>query len=74
MNENPDYAKLRAELREAEIALKDQRERVAELRRSLPADTRVPDHVFREATPDGTRDVRLSELFETEFRCHCNHQ
>jgi len=64
MNENPEYAKLRAELREAEIALKDQRERVAELRRSLPADTGVPDHVFREATPDGTRDVRLSELFE----------
>lgn len=64
-NESPEYRKIRAELHEAEIALKEQRERVAELRRTLPADTDVADYVFHEAPVDGpVRDVRLSELFD----------
>jgi len=63
-NESPEYRKLRAELLEVEIALKDQVERVAALRRALPADSAVADHVFEEVR-DGVRTpVRLSELFE----------
>jgi predicted dithiol-disulfide oxidoreductase (DUF899 family) len=70
-NESPEYRKLRAELREAEIALRDQRERVAALRRSLPTDTQIEtDYVFHEIPSTLTsadapaRDVRLSELFD----------
>ena len=37
-NESPGYQKLRDQLQEAEIALRDQRERVAELRPRLPRD------------------------------------
>ena len=36
------YKAGRSELRRAEIALTDQREKVAALRRALPADTPVP--------------------------------
>jgi predicted dithiol-disulfide oxidoreductase (DUF899 family) len=62
--ESPEYRKLRAELLEAEIALRDQIERVAALRRGLPADTVVADPLFEEIR-DGVRaPVRLSELFE----------
>lgn len=63
-DESPDYRKLRAELLAAEIALRDQRERVAELRRALPA-TPVQDYLLREAPLAGgpEREVRLSELF-----------
>ncbi|NNL66416.1 MAG: DUF899 family protein [Myxococcales bacterium] len=67
-NETPEYRKLRAELLEAEIALKDQCERVAQLRRGLPATPVETDWVLR-AGPDDLsvegplRDVRLSELF-----------
>ena len=62
--ESPAYAKLREELQEAELALRDQRERVAELRRRLPLDTPAEDAVFEEIR-DGVRNpVRLSELFE----------
>jgi predicted dithiol-disulfide oxidoreductase (DUF899 family) len=69
MRESPDYAKLRAELRQAEIALKSQRERVAELRRRLPLDTVVEDARLEEATEEGgVRDVRLSELFGARDR------
>ena len=58
------YRKKREELRQAEIALKDQVEKVAALRRSLPTDTPVAeDYAFTEATAKGTRKVRLSELF-----------
>ncbi|MAE97314.1 MAG: hypothetical protein CL910_21900 [Deltaproteobacteria bacterium] len=61
--ESPAYAKLRDELQEAEVALRDQRERVAALRRSLPRDTVVPDETFEEIV-DGVRvPVKLSELF-----------
>ena len=43
---DPEYAKLRAELLEAEVGLRDQVERVAELRRKLPVDTVVDDAEF----------------------------
>jgi predicted dithiol-disulfide oxidoreductase (DUF899 family) len=67
--ESPEYRKLRAELLEAEIALKEQRERVAALRRQLPLCTAVEDYVLQEGPQDlmadePVRDVRLSELFE----------
>ena len=68
--QSAEYRKVRDELLAAEVALKDQRERVAELRRRLPR-TRVPtDHVFREGPADLSRndesgffDIRLSQLF-----------
>ena len=67
-NESESYRKLRAELLEAEIALKEQREKVAALRRKLPLDTLVEtDYVFNELVVDkkgeNQRQVRLSELF-----------
>ncbi len=69
--QSAEYRKLRDELLEAEIALKDQRERVAELRRRLPLGAPLPeDYVFEEGPADleddwtdGIREVRLSELF-----------
>ncbi len=62
-SESPAYAKIRDELLEAEIALRDQRERVAELRRSLPLDTPTQDEVFEEIASGERRAVKLSELF-----------
>jgi len=62
--ESAEYQKLRDELQAAEIALRDQRERVAELRRKLPRDHATEDLEFEEIR-DGQRfGVRLSELFE----------
>ncbi|MCH9045669.1 MAG: DUF899 family protein [SAR324 cluster bacterium] len=68
--ESPQYGKQRDALLEAEMALRDQRERVAELRRQLPAGPVVRDYVFREGPPDLSEndpaqffDTRLSELF-----------
>lgn len=69
--ESEEYRRLRNQLLEAGIALKDQTERVAALRRQLPAGPLVEtDYVFREGPPDlrddspeKFRDVRLSELF-----------
>ena len=70
-NESPAYRKQRAELLEAEIALKDEIERVAALRRALPLDTTVEDYEFEEipaplAAGDVSprRKLRLSALFE----------
>jgi predicted dithiol-disulfide oxidoreductase (DUF899 family) len=70
-NESPAYRKQRAELLEAEIALKDEIERVAALRRTLPLDTVVDDYEFEEiaaplAAGDASprRKLRLSELFD----------
>jgi predicted dithiol-disulfide oxidoreductase (DUF899 family) len=68
--ESREYRALRDQLLQAEIALKDQRERVAALRRQLPMGATVQtDYVFREgpadirdASPANFRDVRLSEL------------
>lgn len=66
--ESPEYAKVRDELQQAEVALRDQRERVAELRRSLPGGTGVGDTVFEEIV-DGQRvATRLSDLFDHDDR------
>src|SRR5713226_6352545 len=67
-NESENYRRVRDELFDAETALRDQRERVAQLRRKLPADTNVKDYVFHEGPVDLNQDgpiteVRLSELF-----------
>ncbi len=63
-NESSAYKKIRDELFEAEVALRDQRERVAALRRSLPLDTMIEDQDFEEIV-DGVRvPVKLSELFD----------
>jgi len=69
--ESAEYREARNRLLEAEIALKDQRERVAQLRRQLPMGGLVEtDYVFREGPADirddsaaGIREVRLSQLF-----------
>jgi predicted dithiol-disulfide oxidoreductase (DUF899 family) len=67
-NESPDYLARREELRQAEIELMRQRERVAELRRALPKGATVEDYEFLEGpvSLDGdepVRKTRLSELF-----------
>jgi predicted dithiol-disulfide oxidoreductase (DUF899 family) len=65
--ESDEYRRARDELLEAEIELRRQVEAVAAQRRSLPLGGEVPtDYGFEEATgdSDGTRTVRLSELFE----------
>jgi predicted dithiol-disulfide oxidoreductase (DUF899 family) len=72
-NESDAHRRARNELLAAEIALKDQREQVAALRRALPEGGEVPrDYVFREGPrdlgeqpddPAAYREVRLSELF-----------
>ncbi len=73
-NESAEYRRLRVELLDAEIALKQQRERVAELRRKLPTDTPVDDYRFLEGPPDllsGDEPVQekgLAELFEDPSR------
>jgi predicted dithiol-disulfide oxidoreductase (DUF899 family) len=73
-NESPEYRKLRDELRQAEIALVDQRERVAALRRQLPVGTPSEDYALREGPTDldaGDTPLverRLSELFDDPAR------
>ncbi len=69
-DEGDDYRQRREELLAAEIALKDQVERVAEMRRALPLGMRVPDYLFREGAPDLSQndpsdfaDVALADLF-----------
>src|SRR5260221_5366177 len=69
-DEGDDYRRRREELLAAEIALKDQVERVAEMRRALPLGMRVPDYLFREGAPDLSQndpsdfaDVALADLF-----------
>ncbi|MEV4434630.1 DUF899 family protein [Streptomyces sp. NPDC049555] len=67
--ESAEYARAREELRQAEIELMRHRERVAALRRGLPAGPVVEDYVFEEGPADladgdaPVRSVRLSELF-----------
>jgi len=64
----------RDELRRAEIDLRNQRERVAELRRQLPKGPAVEDYVFQEvsakldAGDTPIRNIRLSELFTSPDR------
>jgi predicted dithiol-disulfide oxidoreductase (DUF899 family) len=68
-NEPAEYLSRREELRLAEVELMKQRERVAALRRELPAGAIIEDYVFEEGprnldagdTPE--RKTRLSELF-----------
>jgi len=68
-NESAEYRARREELRLAEIDLMQRRERVAELRRSLPPGATVQDYVFQEGPADlnagdsPMRGVHLSELF-----------
>jgi len=47
-NESEEYLSTREELRLAEIELRNQRERVAELRRNLPQGPAVQDYAFEE--------------------------
>lgn len=68
--ESDEYIQRRAELLAAEIALKDQIEHVAELRRRLPRGKVVTDYVFREGprdlgrnAPSDFSNVHLSDLF-----------
>ena len=66
--ESEAYRKARAELLEAEIALRDQCERVAALRRKLPAETEVEDYILEEGPAELEKEgpftkVRLSGLF-----------
>src|SRR5580700_1245926 len=64
-----EYRIIRDKLLQAEIALKDQRETVAALRRQLPMGSAVQtDYAFREGPADihdesPAHDVHLSELF-----------
>jgi predicted dithiol-disulfide oxidoreductase (DUF899 family) len=73
-NESQEYLAKREELRLAEIALMQQRERVAELRRGLPQGATIQDYVFEEGPTDlqvgdtPVRTVRLSELFSAPNR------
>jgi predicted dithiol-disulfide oxidoreductase (DUF899 family) len=67
--ESAEYRRRRDELLAAEIALKDQRERVAALRRSLPLGGVAKDYRFLEGPADladdspSCHETRLSELF-----------
>jgi predicted dithiol-disulfide oxidoreductase (DUF899 family) len=66
LEESDLYQRQREELRLAELDLMDHVERVAALRRGLPADTVVDDYEFIDiASGDG---VRLSELFTAPDR------
>src|SRR5258707_1303393 len=54
--EGAEYRQKREELLEAEIALKNQVEHVAALRRHLPQGLRMPDYIFREGPTDLSRN------------------
>ncbi|NIA71896.1 DUF899 family protein [Pelagibius litoralis] len=59
--------KQRADLLAAEVALKEQREKVAELRRGLPLDTPVEtDYVFKEGPADLSFNA-AEQMFETRL-------
>src|SRR6266404_1964807 len=73
-NESEEYLLKREQLRRAEIDLRKERERVAELRRQLPQGPAVEDYVFEEvsakldAGDTPVRKTRLSELFTAPDR------
>ena len=50
--ESEAYKAARDELLKAEIALRNERERVAEIRRALPLDAQVEDYVLKEGPAD----------------------
>ncbi len=60
--ESEAYRQARDALLEAEIALRDQREAVAEQRRKLPRDTAIDDYVFQEGPADLDLDGPVSEI------------
>jgi hypothetical protein len=63
-NESDRYRAARDALLEEELALRDQVERVAEQRRSLPpSGTLKEDYVFEELVDGAVTEMRLSELF-----------
>src|SRR5580700_5026369 len=68
-NESSEYLAKREELRLAEIELMRQRERIAQLRRTLPEGAPLQDYQFQEGPSDlnagdaPVKTVRLSELF-----------
>lgn len=71
--ESPEYRKIRDELLLAEVDLRHRRERVAELRRTLPMENLVDDYEFEEGPADLSSDelvrrVKLSELFTAPDR------
>jgi predicted dithiol-disulfide oxidoreductase (DUF899 family) len=66
LKESDEYRRQRDELRLAELDLIDHIERVAALRRNLPADTVVDDYELVDVT-SGNR-VRLSQLFSAPDR------
>src|SRR5215217_4482239 len=74
LTESADYVARRDELRLAEIELMRQRERVAAMRRRLPAGAIVEDYVFEEGPSNldagdvPVQMVRLSELFSGSDR------
>jgi predicted dithiol-disulfide oxidoreductase (DUF899 family) len=73
-NESDEYLAKREELRQAEIELMRQRERVAELRRGLPSGATIQDYEFLEGPAsldqgdEPVTRVRLSELFTAPDR------
>jgi predicted dithiol-disulfide oxidoreductase (DUF899 family) len=73
-NESSDYLAAREQLRLAEIDLMRQRERVAALRRELPAGAVVPDYLFEAGPTDldagdaPISRVSLSQLFSAPSR------
>jgi len=74
LEESAEYAQRREELRRAEIDLMRRRERVAALRRALPAGPVVDDYRFEEGPRDlaagdtPVTTVRLRELFSAPER------
>jgi predicted dithiol-disulfide oxidoreductase (DUF899 family) len=66
LKESDEYRRQREELRVAELDLTDHVERVAALRRKLPADTAVDDYQLIDVA--GGDHVRISELFSAPDR------
>ncbi len=74
LDESPEYATRREELRQAEVELMQHREQVASLRRRLPPGAAIEDYEFFEGPRDlddgdePVTTVRLSELFTSPDR------
>lgn len=66
-NETASHREARRQLHQAEIELRDQRERVAVLRRELPLDTPVEDYTFREGPKDLQEHGPISEVCLSEL-------
>ncbi|MEP3277126.1 MAG: DUF899 family protein [Stappiaceae bacterium] len=62
--ENEDYRTARNALLREELALDEQVQKVAQLRRALPAGGKIQqDYVFEEVQPDHGKSVHMSDLF-----------